>query len=476
MLDNPLLVYDDISEAIKKSPMIKLDRIAKKHGIKCQVFGKCDFFLPAGSSKDRIAYSMVVEAEKRGDIKPGDTLVEGTSGNTGLGLALVSIIRGYKLIITIPDKMSMEKINTLRGLGAEVIVCPTAVPHSHPDSYTTVAKRIAKQPNHFYISQYFNLDNRLAHIQTTGPEIWDQMEGKIDWMFVGAGTCGTISGLGLYLHGRDPEIKVVGIDPIGSNLAMPAELNEKKKMYVVEGIGQSIIPGNMDYSQVKDWVKVEDKDTFVMARELISVEGMLVGGSSGSVVHGAFDYLKKNGLADNEDLRVMIFLPDTIRNYMTKLLDDAWMVGNQYYPVEHLHTEDHPLSKKTLKDVSGLVPMPYYDARLTVNDCFDLFKKNYSIIPIRAQGKITGVVTKESLMTNIVAKELHGMSSASHCTQLSYLSVPMDTPLDVVAKMLKSQPAIFAMNKDENDRIRSIFVITQNDILEYMHEAMKETI
>lgn len=476
MLKNPLRVYDDITGAIGQTPMIRLNKVTKEHNIKCQVYAKCDFFSAGGSSKDRIGLTMIDEAEKRGTIKPGDTICEGTSGNTGIGLVLTGIVRGYNTVIAIPDKMSDEKINLLKGMGAKVIVTPTGLHHDHPDSYTSIPKRMGEQPNHFYIAQYDNLDNRLSHELSTTEEIWEQMEGKMDYVFICSGTCGTISGVGKGLHKKDESIKIVGVDPQGSVIARPVELNGPSKMYKIEGIGQNPVPKNMNYDVVNDWVKTDDEESFVMARDLIQKEGLLVGGSCGSAVIGAFKYLKEKGLDQNENLKVVIFLPDAIRNYMSKFLSDAWMVGNGFYPTSKLQNPEHPLDNLFISNLKNLQPIPYYDARLTVNDCFDLFKKGHAMIPIRANGAITGVVTKNSLSRTVVDKKLHGMSSATHCTQLHYLKVPYDTPLSVISTMLKTEDAILAIKYTDNQKIRSIYVVTHTDILDSLHENLKEVI
>jgi len=476
MLKNPLRVYDDITGAIGQTPMIRLNKVTKEHNIKCQVYAKCDFFSAGGSSKDRIGLSMIDEAQKRGTIKPGDTICEGTSGNTGIGLVLTGIVRGYDTLITIPDKMSDEKINLLRGMGAKVIVTATGLDHHHPDSYTSIAIREGEKPNHLYINQYGNLDNRLSHELTTTEEVWEQMEGKLDYMFVCSGTCGTISGVGKGLHKKDENIKIVGVDPQGSVIAQPDKLNGPSKMYKIEGIGQNPVPGNMDYSVVHEWIKTDDEESFVMARDLIQKEGLLVGGSCGSAVIGAFRYLKDKGLDQNENLRVVIFLPDGIRNYMSKFLSDSWMVGNGFYPISKLQNPEHPLDNLSVTHLKNLQPIPYYDARLTVNDCFDLFKKGHSMIPIRANGLITGVVTKNSLTNSVIQNKLHGMSSAVHCTQIHYFQVPYDTPLSVLSIMIKTEDAILLIKYGDNQSIKSIYVVTSQHILDSIQTSLKTLI
>ena len=423
MLKNPLRIYENVLEAVGYTPMIRINKITQENNIQCQLYAKADFYSVGGSIKDRIGVFMLEEAEKRGQIRPGDTIVESTSGNTGIGLALGCLIKGYKLIITLPDKMSDEKVNTLKALGAEVIITPTDVEHDHPDSYTSVAKRIGQQPNTYHIDQYNNPDNMLAHFHHTGEEIYEQMEGKIDYIFIGAGTCGTITGVAKKLHEKNPNIKVIGVDPVGSVLARPEELNLVKKSYKIEGVGQSMIPSIMDHSEVFEWVKAEDHDSLLMARDLISKEGLLAGGSCGTAMLGAIKYLREKGLHTNPNLRCVVILPDSVRNYMTKMLSDNWMVGNGFYPIERLQEEDHSLANNTMKDLSNLKPVAYYDKRLTVSDCFDLFKKGLPAIPIRENGEVIGIITKESLVKNVATKGLHLHSSCSHCIKRDYLKV-----------------------------------------------------
>ncbi len=477
MKSNPLRVYNDVVEAMGATPLIKLNRIAKDHGIKCQIWVKCEFMSSGGSSKDRIGRSMVLEAEKRGTLKPGDIVVESTSGNTGIGVVMAALVRGYKSIITIPDKMSTEKIDLLKALGAEVVVCQTDLPMDHPENYHGYAQRLGEKPGYFFVDQYSNPDNPQAHVNTTGPEIWEQMEGKLDYFFISLGTTGTLVGSARYLKEKDPNIKFIAIDPMGSVLGKPAEINGKAPApYKMEGIGQPRPPQIMEYTNIHEFSKTEDAESFQMARELVSKEGLLVGGSCGAAVIGTFKYLKEKGLADNENLRCVIFLPDGVRNYMSKHLNDNWMVGNGFYPTSILHDDSHPLASKTIADIKNLQPIPYYDARLTVNDCFDLLKKGHQMIPLRNAGNIAGVITKNSLSKAVVDKKLHGMSSASHCTQRDYLKVPSETSLCVINKLLRTEIAVLVITYAEDQKIKTIHVVTQQDILEMLHEGIKETI
>ena len=368
-----LRVYENVLEVIGATPLIKLNKVPKDLGVSCKIYAKAEFMNPGGSIKDRTGANMLEEAEKRGDIHPGYTIVESTSGNTGIGLALACCVRGYNLIVTIPDKMSKEKIDLLKSMGAKVIITDTSLPVEHPDSYVSIAKRLGNQPNHFYVDQYNNEDNPRTHYKTTANELNYQMEGKIDYIFIGSGTCGTITGIGKRIKELIPTVKIVGVDPVGSQVALPVELNKIRKAYKTEGMGQSYVPKIMDQSLVDDWVKIDDLETLNCARDLISKEGLLVGGSAGSIVKGALNYLIDKNLSGNNELRCIVILPDSVRNYISKFVNDSWMVGNSFYPVSTLTDESHPFNYLTIADIEILEPVSYYDRRMTVGDCFELF-------------------------------------------------------------------------------------------------------
>jgi cystathionine beta-synthase len=319
--------FENILETLGNTPLVRLNRIAA--GLKPKIYAKCEFFNPGGSVKDRIGVTMIDEAERRGLLKPGGTIIEGTSGNTGIGLALVAALRGYKLIFTITDKQSREKINLLKALGAEVIVCPTNVEPEDPRSYYSVAKKLAKEiPNAFYPNQYENPQNPAAHYASTGPEIWRDTEGKITHFVAGMGTGGTISGVGKYLKEKNPKVKIVGADPIGSLYYEKIKFNRvgKAHPYVVEGIGEDIFPGTMNLKIVDDVVQTPDKECFVTTRRLAKLEGLLTGGSGGSAVWACLQYAKK---LSEKDLMVVL-LPDTGMRYLSKIYNDEWMKEHQY--------------------------------------------------------------------------------------------------------------------------------------------------
>ncbi|MCJ1464259.1 cystathionine beta-synthase [Pseudocyphellaria aurata] len=327
------VVMDKVTEQIGNTPMVKLNRIPQSLEIEATVYAKLEFFNPGGSVKDRIALRMIEEAERSGRIKPGDTLIEPTSGNTGIGLALVAAVKGYKTIITLPEKMSPEKVAVLRALNATVIRTPTQAAWDSPESLIGVAKRLQKEiPNAHILDQYGNPDNPLAHEYGTAEEIWTQTDGKITAVVVGAGTGGTITGLARGLWKHNPHIKIIAADPHGSILALPQSLNEshRNESYKVEGIGYDFVPDVLDRKVVYRWYKTNDRDAFTYARRLIAEEGLLVGGSSGSAMDAMIQGAKDLGLG--KDDVVVVILPDGIRSYLSKFVDDDWLAANDLLP------------------------------------------------------------------------------------------------------------------------------------------------
>ncbi len=319
--------FNNILDAVGGTPLVRLNRI--NQGLKPTIYAKIEYFNPGGSVKDRIAINMINEAEKRGDLRPGGTIIEGTSGNTGMGLALVAAVRGYKVIFTTTDKQSKEKVDLLKALGAEVIVCPTAVEPDDPRSYYSIAKKLSSEiPNSYYPNQYDNPDNTETHYVSTGPEIWEATDGKITHFVAGMGTGGTISGTGRYLKEKNPDIQIIGVDPVGS-LYYEYFHNKtvgKAHPYVVEGIGEDIFPSTMHFDVMDDCLQVTDRDCFLVARRLARLEGILSGGSAGAAVWGGLEVAKRL----NENDLMVILIPDTGRQYMSKVFNDEWMRDNQY--------------------------------------------------------------------------------------------------------------------------------------------------
>src|SRR6185312_14014093 len=324
-----LRVYESVLDTMGWTPLIHLTRVTR--GIRTPVWVKAEIYNPGGSVKDRIGMAIIKRAERDGSPKPGGTIVEGTSGNTGVALAIGAALKGYKCVFTMPDKMSQEKVRLLKAYGAQVVITPTAVAPDHPDSYVMTAKRIAHDtPNAILANQFYNQANPDAHYATTGPEIWEQTKGRITHLVAGAGTGGTITGVGRYLKERNPDIKIIAGDPTGSILAEYWRSHGEHKIegspYKVEGIGQDKVPGTLDMSVIDEYHTVSDRDAFAMSRRLTREEGLFVGGSSGLIAKVALDLARR---IDDPDAFVVTFLCDTGERYLSKLYSDEWMRENQ---------------------------------------------------------------------------------------------------------------------------------------------------
>jgi cystathionine beta-synthase len=319
-------IYENILETVGHTPMVHLRSLSSRS--KHNFFAKMEYFNPGGSIKDRVAISMIEEAEKRGDLKPGGTIVEATSGNTGVGLALVGAVKGYKCIFTMPEKMSEEKRAILRAYGARVVITPTGVEPDHPMSHYSVAKKIAAgTPGSFLVNQFHNPDNPERHYRTTGPEIWDQMSGKVDMVVGGAGTGGTLSGCAKYIKEKNPQAKIICADPIGSilyDLYYHKKVVDPPGSYKVEGVGEDMLPDNVHLDMYDGFVRVSDQEAFDITRELVAKEGLLVGPSSGLALVGALKAAEKLDKVSN----IVVIFPDSGRAYLSKAFNDQWMVEN----------------------------------------------------------------------------------------------------------------------------------------------------
>lgn len=318
--------YKNILQTIGNTPLVKLNNVAK--GITANIYAKLEFLNPGGSVKDRMALYIIRDAEKRGLLKPGGTIVENTSGNTGFGVAMVAAVIGYKTIFTIPDKMSEEKISMLKAFGAEVIVTKTDVPPDSPESYYEIAKKIAREKKAFYVDQYNNPKNIEAHYKTTGPEIWRDTKGKVDYLVGGIGTGGTLSGAGRFLKEKNKRIKIIAVDPEGSVFYDYFKTGKliKPHVYKVEGIGEDMLVKTLDFDVIDDIIQVNDKESFIMARRLAREEGMFVGGSSGAAVVAAYKVAKNL----DRDKTIVVILPDTGSRYLSKIFNDDWMRKNNF--------------------------------------------------------------------------------------------------------------------------------------------------
>ncbi len=324
-----MVILDSVLQAVGETPVVRLNRIGRE--LPHTLLVKLEYLNPSGSVKDRMAIFMCEQAARRGELRPGGTIVENTSGNTGMALAMYAAVKGYQCVFTIPDKMSQEKINQLRAFGAEVVVCPYDVPEDHPEHYVNVAKRIAEErPGSFYVNQYHNQDNITAHQLTTGPEIWRQTEGKVDYIFIGAGTGGTLSGVGRFFKSAGLPTKIIGVDPEGSifyDLFHRGEPGEPHP-YQVEGIGMEIVCQALDLTVVDDFVRVGDRESFLMTRRLAREEGLYCGGSSGAAVSAMVRYMAE---IEEEGPKVALaILPDHGSRYLSKIYNDQWMREHGY--------------------------------------------------------------------------------------------------------------------------------------------------
>ena len=382
-------ILDSILDAVGDTPMVRLNKIGRDTG--CELLAKCEYLNPGGSVKDRIGRRMVLEAAKSERISPGDTLIEPTSGNTGIGMAMAAATLGYRMIVTMPEKMSREKQVVLEALGAEIVRTPTEAAWDSPESHISVAKQLKEiLPNAHILDQYSNPDNPDAHADGTAREILDQTGGELDYMVMTAGTGGTLTGVARVLKAEVPNVKIVGVDPVGSILAGPAEIGP----YKVEGIGYDFIPDVLDRDLVDEWVKSEDGPSFRMARRLIRQEGLLVGGSSGSAMWAALELAKREG----PDKRIVTILPDSVRNYMTKFLDEAWMKESGFAEAGWESTDLGSLLLRIPK--RELLTAQSADTVETAVDCMK--EKGISQLPVLDDGRLVGIVTEHDLLGKLV--------------------------------------------------------------------------
>ena len=431
---------NNILEAVGHTPLIRLNRI--NQGLKPQMYVKAEFTNPGGSVKDRIGITMIDEAEKKGLLKPSGTIIEGTSGNTGMGLALVAAVRGYKCVFTTTDKQSKEKVDLLKALGAEVIVCPTAVEPEDPRSYYSVAKKLAREiPNSYYPNQYDNPMNPEAHYQTTGPEIWEDSEGKITHFVCGVGTGGTISGVGKYLKEKNPSVKIVGVDPYGSLYYDFFKTGKtiKGKTYVVEGIGEDFFPTTMNLKILDDIIQVIDEECFVFARRLAKMEGLFTGGSGGGCISGALRLAKDLGPNDF----VVALLPDTGMRYLSKVYNEEWMRERGYVDAATAITVAEVVNAKhALGKVRELiVARPYqtvFHALKTMQE------QDISQIPIFEENIPIGTIYEDQILNlALQGKDLRKLVVREVMSK-PLPQVPATAPVERITHILSHEnPAVF---------------------------------
>lgn len=446
-------IKNNILETIGNTPLIRFNKLTRE--LPCTVLAKVEYFNPGNSAKDRMALKMVEVAERDGRLQPGGTIIECTSGNTGMGLALAAVVKGYKCIFTTTDKQSKEKIDILKALGAEVIVCPTNVEPDDPRSYYSIARRLAKEiPNSFHANQYDNLANRLAHYESTGPEIWDQTDGKVTHLVVATGTGGTVTGTAMYLKEKNPNIQVWAMDPFGSLLTKyfrtgELDMNEVHP-YITEGIGEDFVPQNYDLKYVDQFEQVSDKDAAIMARRIAREEGLFCGYSAGTAIQGLMqlkDQLKKDDL-------VVVILHDHGSRYVGKIYNDQWMIERGF------------LAVKTFKDIisgRGTKRLITASPENTVAETFELMQK-YHIenLPVVKNGEPVGAISESGLFSRIMTGGADIKTKRiGDMLEKPYPVVSFDTPLERLSTLITRENGA-VLGKDDSGNYH---IVTKYDII-----------
>ena len=454
-----MTVYSNILDMVGQTPMLELSKFDTGP---CRLFLKLELMNPGGSIKDRIGISMIEEAEKRGDIKPGDTIVEATAGNTGIGLALVAAQKGYKLILVLPDKMSQEKIFNLRAMGADVVLTRSDVAKGHPEYYQDLGKRIAEEQGAYFINQFGNPDNPLAHETTTAPEILEQMDGDLDAIVLGVGSSGTVAGLSKFFRENAPGVELILADPVGSIIAdyiNTGELGEKNESWLVEGIGEDFIPSIADFGQATRAYSITDAESFAAARDLLRREGILAGSSSGTLLAAALKYCREQ----TEPKRVVAFACDTGNKYLSKLFNDFWLEDQGF------------ITREQKGDLRDLIGRPHGErATITVGPTDVLTTAHnrlrnagFSQLPVMDEGKLVGVVTEDAIIQHVFGKPELMNAPVADAMEAAFIQLDSATSVNNLVAMLHVQPYAAIMDGDE-----FLGLITRSDVLNYLRRQM----
>ena len=453
-----MTIYSNILDMVGSTPMLE---VTKFDTGPCRLLLKLELANPGGSIKDRIGIAMIEEAEKRGDISPGDTLVEATAGNTGIGLALVAAQKDYKLILVLPDKMSQEKIFNLRAMGAEVVLTRSDVGKGHPEYYQDLGKRIAEEKGAYFINQFGNPDNSLAHEQTTAPEIFGQTNGEVDAVVLGVGSSGTVAGLSKYFAEHAPNVELILADPVGSVLAdyiNKGELGEHGS-WLVEGIGEDFIPSIADFSQVTKAYSISDAESFATARELLRKEGVLAGSSSGTLLAAALQYCR----AQTEPKTVVTFACDTGNKYLSKLFNDFWMEDQGF------------ITREQHGDLRDLVGRPHSEhATITVGPTDvvttahnRLRNAGFSQLPVMDEGRLVGVITEDAIIQHVFGKPELMNAPVAEAMESAFIKLDRTTSVNNLVAMLHVQPYAAIMDGDD-----FLGLITRSDVLNYLRRQI----
>lgn len=456
-------VHDSVLPCVGGTPAVRLQRIGSD--LKANLYCKLEMLNPGGSIKDRIALQIIADAEQSGELQPGGTIVEGTSGNTGAGLAMVAALKGYRCIFVMPDKQSEEKRASLRAWGAKVIITPTDVAPEDPRSYYSVAKRVVDEtPNSFYANQYHNPSNPLAHYRMTGPELYEQMDGKIDALVAGLGTGGTISGIGKYLKEQRPDTRIIGVDPVGSlyyDYFQTGQLTDPFS-YVVEGIGEDFLPSTMDFTYVDNVIRVNDKECFQMTRRLCREEAIFGGGSCGAAVAGALKWARAN---DREGLNVVILLPDSGTRYLSKIYNDQWMAENGFLePQIGLGTVGELIDNLGVRET---VTVP---DTMRATEAVGLLKMHgISQMPVMRDGKVLGMIHERQLL-EAALRSGPGTQRAGDLADHRYCTVTRNTEVSVLTDLFRKVRVALVL---EDNAL--LGVLTRIDVIDHVARVSAKT-